>query len=345
MTNKFENFHVQAYFLHNRLLSQYLSAGSAARINETLSSVVGDLNVIDHHYSLYERYVAQIYATRPLELSLWLLQGRSVGDSALVTTTQAFYFKKEGETRRYFSNKLAADRTVALRGAFSTSRCVGDTGQDLLRNQRRVTVLAHAVVSETGDEPIIELTPLFMGLLVERGAGEDNPVFLYEDRREVYPSQLDEFAKIAGSARPSKYALDVISKMPEDEIKECFAQILGQPFVGNDWGGETSDLSTLVTLNGVPKSAAFAFKGPSIKGKSTVSKMGKNGDQGQRLFHESIDLAVVQYYREIVPAVRSLMEDLARSRGKRFMILDGFQTAIILNAYGFIPPKGKDMAI
>lgn len=296
----------------------------------------------DYHYSLYERYVAQIYATRPTELSLWLLQGRSAGDSALVTTSQAFYFKKESDTRRSFRNKLAADRTVSIRGAFSISRCIGDTGQDLLRNQRRVTVLAHAVVVETGDEPVIELTPLFMGLLVEREAGEDNPPFLYEDRREVYPSQLDEFAKIVDSPRPSAYALDMISKMPENDIKECFAQILGQPFVGNDWGGETSDLSTLVTLDGIPKSAAFAFKGPGIKGKFTVNKMGKNGDQGQRLFHESIDLAVVQYHGEIAPAVRSLMEDLARSRGKRFMILDGFQTALILSAYGFIPAQATE---
>ena len=344
MTNSHENFHVQALFLHKRLLAQYLSPNSAALINDTSPGALGDLDGTDYHYSLYERYVAQIYATRPLELSLWLLQGRSAGDSALVTTSQAFYFKKESEARRSFHNKLAADRTVSVRGAFSISRCVGETGQDLLRNQRRVTVLAHAVVTETGNEPVIELTPLFMGVLVERGAGEDNPVFLYEDRREVYPSQLDEFSKVADSPRPSKYALGVISKMPEDEIKECFAQILGQPFVGNDWGGETSDLSTLVTLKGVPKSAAFAFKGPCIKGKFTVSKMGKNGDQGQRLFHESIDLAVVQYHGEIAPAVRSLMEDLARSRGKRFMILDGFQTAIILNAYGFIPEKTTEEA-
>jgi hypothetical protein len=98
-------------------------------------------------------------------------------------------------------------------------------------------------------------------------------------------------------------------------------------------------LSSTVTLGGIPRSAAFAFKGPGVKGKFTVSKMGKNGDQGQRLFHESIDLAVVQYHGEIVAAVRSLMADIARFRGKRFMILDGTQTAIILEAYGFIPAK------
>jgi hypothetical protein len=198
------------------------------------------------------------------------------------------------------------------------------------------------VVSETGSDPVVELTPLFMGVLVEREVGEEDPRFLYEDRREVYPSQLDEFSKIVDSPRPSRHELKLVSSMPEDEVKDCFAQILGQPFVRNDWGGETSDLSTLVTLNGVPKSAAFAFKGPGIQGKFTVSKMGKNGDQGQRLFHESIDLAVVQYHGEIVPAVRSLMEDLARSRGKRFMILDGVQTALILSSYGFLPTKGTE---
>jgi hypothetical protein len=186
---------------------------------------------------LHERYVAQIFTSRPLELSLWLLERRTTGDSALVTTTQAFYFKKESESRRSFSAKLAANRAVSVHGAFSSSRCVGDAGLDQLRKQRRVTILAHAVVIEAGGEPIVDLTPLFMGVLVERDAGAEDPVFLYEDRREVYPSQLNEFAKIAEIRRPSKHALDVGAKMPEKEIKECFAQILGQNLVDNDWGG------------------------------------------------------------------------------------------------------------
>ena len=39
------------------------------------------------------------------------------------------------------------------------------------------------------------------------------------------------------------------------------------------------------------------------------------------------------------------MEDLARSRGKRFMVLDGVKTAIILETYGFIPLAGDNKAV
>ena len=64
-------------------------------------------------------------------------------------------------------------------------------------------------------------------------------MFLYEDRREVFPSQLDEFAKITDIRKPSKNALEQIAKMPEADVKDHFAEIVGQPFVSNDWGGES----------------------------------------------------------------------------------------------------------
>jgi hypothetical protein len=34
----------------------------------------------------------------------------------------------------------------------------------------------------------------------------------------------------------------------EDAVKQVFAEIIGEPFVPKDWGGEKSDLQTILSL-------------------------------------------------------------------------------------------------
>jgi hypothetical protein len=83
--------------------------------------------------------------------------------------------------------------------------------------------------------------------------------------------------------------------------------------------------------------AAFAFKGPAERGKLHLSAMGKNGDQAVRLADEPADLLVVQHHNYVTQPVRHVLSALCRERGKRFMVIDGATTALILRAYKKLP--------
>jgi hypothetical protein len=329
------NFQVQAFFYHDRLLQQFLPKEQVGQISDALSTAEPGPRLTNMSSNIHEDLIGSILAHRPRELSEWLLEDRSVGSRQLVTTTQAFYFRKLSEGTRGFRATSATDADTLLEGRLSEYRCVGETGLDLLSGQRRFSMLAYAEVRTQLPNREIELTPLFIGKVTERWPGEAKSNFIIETRREVYASEVDEFSKIQDVKKPSKIALNLLSKLPEENVKDIFAEILGQPFVPKDWGGETSDLGGTVTFAGKQMSAAFAFKGPAVQGKFSIAKMGKNADQGLRLFHESIDIAVVQYHGGIEAAVKNLMEALARSRGRRFMLLDGATTARIFEAYGY----------
>ena len=117
---------------------------------------------------------------------------------------------------------------------------------------------------------------------------------------EVFLLQVDAFKDAWESPSPTKKQLSALLKIPEKDIKEAFAQILGEPFVPKDWGGERSDLvTTRVTLEGKPVATAFAFKGPAVPKPLTVADLGKNGDQISRLFTEPVDFVVLQHCHQI----------------------------------------------
>lgn len=154
---------------------------------------------------------------------------------------------------------------------------------------------------------------------------------------EVYPSQIDQFAAGAKETRPTQRELDALKGIEEAQVKNAFAEILGEPFVPHDWGGERSDLVTSnLSMDGTRVVSAFAFKGKSVPRPLTIADMGKNGDQGGRLFTEPCDFAVVQHCDRITQAVRELMRAYAVRPGqlKPFCLIDGAETVRILRAYG-----------
>jgi len=153
---------------------------------------------------------------------------------------------------------------------------------------------------------------------------------------EVFPSQIDQFAAGAKETTPTRRELDALKGIAEAQVKNAFSEILGEPFVPHDWGGERSDLVTSnLSMEGTQVVTAFAFKGKSVPRPLTIADMGKNGDQGGRLFTEPCDLAVVQHCDQITQAVRELMRAYAVRPGqiKPFCLLDGAETVRILRAY------------
>lgn len=126
----------------------------------------------------------------------------------------------------------------------------------------------------------------------------------------------------------------------EDNFKRGVQKIIGEPGEFKDWGGERSDLYTSrLRLNGKRLAAAFAFKGPGLKRKLVLGKMGKNGDQLPRLFQEEADVFFVQHWREIDPLVVDTMRSLAVAKsvttGRKiwYGVIDGTDSRRLYRAY------------
>jgi hypothetical protein len=138
--------------------------------------------------------------------------------------------------------------------------------------------------------------------------------------------------------------------VPEALFKAGVKRMLGELAPFPDWGGERNDLyTTRAVLGGKRRAAAFAFKGPAATGKLTPGKMGKNGDQIDRLFQSPADVFFVQFCRDIDEAIVTQMEKGATIKslatGKRvyYGIIDGEDSSRLMTAYKAIfkvrPPK------
>ena len=125
----------------------------------------------------------------------------------------------------------------------------------------------------------------------------------------------------------------------EKRIKKGIAKILGQKSQFKDWGGEITDLESWVKIQGKRVPASFALKGRGTSGKLVPSKMGKNGDQIQRLFRSTADAFLVQYWGQVDGSIAEQMEKIAIAKsfaeGKRIYwgIIDGEDTKRLIAAY------------
>jgi hypothetical protein len=129
------------------------------------------------------------------------------------------------------------------------------------------------------------------------------------------------------------------ARLSEANTKAGFLKLLGETKVPKDWGGENNDIFTdRITLSGKKRRAAFALKGPAKTGALVPRKMGKNGDQIQRLFDTPASVFIVQYEGEVKESVYKLMEELAKARaitgGEIFWtVLDDDATKRLRKAY------------
>jgi hypothetical protein len=204
-----------------------------------------------------------------------------------------------------------------------------------LSGQRRLLVLGAATT--TTDE-VIDAIPWVIADPISLLHSSPSAIGLHwGSRLEVFVDSIDSFARVQHlQTLPQRKDLELLKAIPEADIKKAFAEIIGEPTVPQDWGGERSDLfTTFVKLNDQRISAAFAFKGPAKFRPLTAGDLGKNGDQIDRLFSEPADLLILQHCHEITPAVRSTMRAYAQQMGnpRLFCLINGYDTLRILRAY------------
>jgi hypothetical protein len=139
---------------------------------------------------------------------------------------------------------------------------------------------------------------------------------------------------------PHEVAKLVPLKIPEAVIKQSLAEILGEPFIFGDWGGEIADFFTSHVLYKERRLATgFLLKGPAVPGTLTIKKLGKNGDQIVRLTSTSLDLYLVQFVGPIAQMVVDHLDahvNQVATRAKKdkyYCIMDGTDTARLLKAY------------
>jgi hypothetical protein len=152
----------------------------------------------------------------------------------------------------------------------------------------------------------------------------------------VTVDDIRSFAKVRSIPSTGKLA----SGISEAAFKRGIQNVVGETGTFKDWGGERSDLwTTRIQLKSARVAAALAFKGPGQRGKLTPAKLGKNGDQIQRLFQSSARLFLVQYWNQIDESVVEQMHAFAQGKavftGERIFygVIDGTDTMRLIEAY------------
>jgi hypothetical protein len=151
-------------------------------------------------------------------------------------------------------------------------------------------------------------------------------------------ADIDSFKKAKTGAKR-------LGPVAEKLIKKGFANVAGEGGKFKDWGGEKSDLYTnKIRVKGARRAMAVAFKGRGTKGKLVPAKMGKNGDQIDRLFDEPAEVFLVVYCGQIDSSIISQMHAFAIAKkamtGQKayFGTIDADDLGAIATAY---PDKFK----
>jgi hypothetical protein len=280
----------------------------------------------------------------PLEV---LLAEQKLKSGALFTHHSNFFFpgfSKVAEARRKNKpvkpaiaySKLGKWRPGGkLEFEFHHEHLTSNSSWSELSGQKRSFVLG--VVTDLQGVKI-KCVPYVIANIVDPSSPLQGYAGLWHNHLEIHVSQIDSFAKVQMiQERSTKASLEPLRTISEADVKSAFAEIIGEPTIPKDWGGESSDLfSTRVMLDGQRISTAFLLKGPAKFHPMTPADLGKNGDQIGRLFDEPADLLVLQHCHEVTLPVRKQMRAYAQQMGRprRFCIIDGYDTLRILRAYG-----------
>jgi len=154
--------------------------------------------------------------------------------------------------------------------------------------------------------------------------------------RYITVDDIDSFSRV----RNLQVDAGAYTPIPEARFKTGVARILGEAGRFQDWGGERNDLYTnRVRISGRRYPAAFAFKGPGTRGILNPARLGKNGDQIQRLFKTPASVFIVQYWGQVAESVAEQMEEFAKAKSAVegtvvfFGIIDGDDSNRLLKAY------------
>lgn len=243
--------------------------------------------------------------------------------------------RRTGQGRASFSARLASNKSVRIWGDYNASRLTCSTARVELSGTRRQFLLGY-VKDVTPDA--VELRPI---TIASRWFSPPPHIggWLPLEPGYLWPGAVDQLADVDFRQRMSKADLELLKEISEVDVKRAFAEILGEPEVPNDWGGEQFDLwTTRLFVDGQPLRAAFVFKGPSEFRPMTIATLGKNGDQIDRLARTAADVLVVQHCHVIRAEVTNMLRIYASDprHPRRYLIFDGYDTVKVLRHFGYL---------
>ena len=258
----------------------------------------------------------------------------------LIWFDETFWFKDVANSYRagrtsgaYFHTKLDVRREFRISGQFNPQRVTAMSSISILSGRTQHFVLAY--VHDLGISKA-ELRPVIIGSRVlVSGQMESH----YRDRVRLWPADVSEFEGVDFSTKLRKADLNTLRYFSEDRTKRAFAEIIGEPEIPKDWGGEQFDLWTdRITVGGQRHQTAIAFKGPARFHAMTIADLGKNGDQIDRLSNTAADLLVVQHCNVVSAPVVNMLRNYASQPGyrRRYMVIDGYDTIRILRHFEYL---------
>ncbi|UGQ14288.1 hypothetical protein LO772_12255 [Yinghuangia sp. ASG 101] len=338
MTDSSPPVHIEPFFLHAPLAISLVSPQSRAPL-------VRDLRRAENLYkrlaldNISNALTAQMIAAPPPDLNVLLAEGQEVKRNSVVLCEQVVTFsgvaaalRGQNGGRAQFRGELAGGEAEFV-ADFSVEHFTSTSAQEFIRGKRTAFILAY--IQDT--HPRVKMRPIVIGQRIW-WPGKMGPLSLAEPL-EMHPALFDAFSGVDWRKRLRSQDLEVMRNVPEEKVKEAFAQLIGEPDVPLDWGGESSDLfSARVSVEGSFSSAAFLFKGPAKFAPMTVAMLGKNGDQISRLASEPAEILVVQHCHSVKPAVRTLLMAFALNawNPRRYAIFDGYDTLRILRHFGYV---------
>lgn len=344
MTVTEEPFNLTCWYINQRRVMELVGPEFVAQRLEGLQ------HLDDHQRKLailaiYKTLAVNYIRTQAVESLGKQLLGQNALEGRLFTHYSNFWFKglsklhpdakrrQQNGTASGYAKLDAFEINLRLEFSFHPEHLTSSTAWGEMSGQKRKFFFG---AIQNRSEGRLTAIPYVVGDVI---AGKDPfaSAGYWLNHREIHVDALDTFSAVADyRPRLTKKSLDALKGIPEEKIKLAFAEIIGEPTVPKDWGGERSDLfSTQVRFDGRRRSTAFLFKGPSKFRPMTMAELGKNGDQIDRLFSEPAEILVLQHCHEVTHPVRAVMRAYAERVGhlRLFCIIDGYDTLRILQTF------------
>lgn len=331
---------INAWFLHPAMLDALLYSNRRAKLRAgTLQRLRGDLTT-------YARDLEDWLAEHDVPSIRQAVLSGHCSPGALVTADLPWRWSdvagervraRTGEpVRSSFWAHLHDDSPahVNVSGNFDPAKLTCSTANVELSGCRSQWIFAQVAGAAAH---AVELRPIAIAtLLLAPPPGQWSP-----DWQRIHPRQVDQWNNVDWDAPVRDDDLARLKAIPEQQVKQAIAALIGEPVVPADWGGEINDLYTSrLMVDGRQQSAAFLLKGPARFSPMTIGHLGQNGDQLTRLARSPADVLVVQHCHYIRPEVISYLQDVSSSfrHVRRYLVLDGPDTYRLLTATALLNP-------
>jgi len=263
--------------------------------------------------------VNDFWSNREENLEAWAQTLRYKGKNR-----QVFDALYSSSKRRWLIREIALKTGLSAKMASEAAKALSDKGLLTPNQGNPLTYSKRPEVYRVKDKLLtLARNPKKLASLATKRRPSKNviaqPAVAYFRGRAIHVT-IDEIASFARVKRIDKEQVPERLDPPrlsEDTFKRGIENILGERARLKDWGGENLDLySTNLVLGKKRVAAGIALKGPAKSGPLTPGKMGKNGDQIQRLMSQSIDIAIVQYEGDVAVSVPYQLEKLAREKAR-----------------------------